>query len=261
MTITVANTANTNTFDYWRNRTNELADAMTNYVVTTDSNTAVGNAAISGQFYANVLVANSSIRGGNVTTNGILYISTNTQLSVGNTLSIGNSTINTNIAYNTISVGNSSVNTQIVAGNVYLNGSLLRVGNTSDNVSINSSSISIGTFTVNNTVISVDTQIDIGNTTVNAVINSTSFSFNGSLFANSISITPPASNIFSILANTAFKIPEGNTASRPTGATGLVRYNTTDSKYEVYLGGQWDNVVTESVQLRVYNVSNTQVFP
>ena len=55
MTITVANTANTNTFDYWRNRTNELADAMTNKTVTVDSNTATGNAAITGTFSANVL--------------------------------------------------------------------------------------------------------------------------------------------------------------------------------------------------------------
>ena len=29
MTITVANTSNTSTFEYWLNRTNELADAMT----------------------------------------------------------------------------------------------------------------------------------------------------------------------------------------------------------------------------------------
>ena len=61
MSITVANTGNTNTFDYWRNRTNELAYAMSTYVVTAGgSNTAAGNAAISGTFTANDLsVANS----------------------------------------------------------------------------------------------------------------------------------------------------------------------------------------------------------
>lgn len=62
MTITVANTSNTNTFEYWVNRTNELADAMTTKVVTTDSNTASGNAAISGNFYANTIkVGNSTV--------------------------------------------------------------------------------------------------------------------------------------------------------------------------------------------------------
>ena len=48
MTVIVANTANTNTFDYWRNRTNELATAMSTKAVTVDSNTATGNAAITG---------------------------------------------------------------------------------------------------------------------------------------------------------------------------------------------------------------------
>lgn len=61
MTVTVANTANNNTFDYWRNRTNELAYAMSTYAVTVNSNTAVGNATISGTFTANAFqVSNSS---------------------------------------------------------------------------------------------------------------------------------------------------------------------------------------------------------
>jgi len=63
MTVTVANTANTNTFDYWRNRTNELAYAMSTYAVTAGgTNTAVGNAAISGNFNANsISIGNSSV--------------------------------------------------------------------------------------------------------------------------------------------------------------------------------------------------------
>lgn len=60
MTVTVANTANTNTFDYWRVRTNELAYAMSTQVVTTDSNTATGNAAISGALTSNSLITGNS---------------------------------------------------------------------------------------------------------------------------------------------------------------------------------------------------------
>lgn len=60
MTVLVANTANTNLFSYWRARTNELAYAMSTYAVTTDSNTAVGNAAITGTFTANAYVANTA---------------------------------------------------------------------------------------------------------------------------------------------------------------------------------------------------------
>jgi hypothetical protein len=59
MTVNIANTANNNTFDYWRNRTNELAYAMSTYAVTVNSNTATGNAAITGTFTSNSLIANS----------------------------------------------------------------------------------------------------------------------------------------------------------------------------------------------------------
>lgn len=61
MTITVANTANTNTFDFWKERTNELAYAMSTYAVTVGSNAAVGNAAIVGTYIANGFqISNSS---------------------------------------------------------------------------------------------------------------------------------------------------------------------------------------------------------
>lgn len=61
MTVTVSNTSATNTFDFWRNRTNELAHAMTTYVVTVNSNTAIGNASVQGVISANAFqVINSS---------------------------------------------------------------------------------------------------------------------------------------------------------------------------------------------------------
>ena len=118
MTITVANTSNTSTFQYWLSRTNELADAMTNRAVTTNSNTAVGNAAITGTFTANSINVNNAIL-------------TNT-FTVNSSLSIGNSTVN------------SIVNSSIVTSNTLTINSSISVGNTSQNVSINSTSISIG---------------------------------------------------------------------------------------------------------------------
>jgi hypothetical protein len=82
MTITISNTANTNTFDYWRNRTNELAHSMSNFVVTTDSNTAVGNAAVSSAFTANVLIANT-VRVSNSTSNVVISAPNTVQTSTG----------------------------------------------------------------------------------------------------------------------------------------------------------------------------------
>lgn len=58
---------------------------------------------------------------------------------------------NVNISTSSISIGNSSVNTQIVAGNVFLNGSTLVVGNTATNVTVSSSSLSLGTSWTTNT--------------------------------------------------------------------------------------------------------------
>lgn len=60
MTALVANTLLTNTFDYQRNRTNELAYAMSALAVTVNSNTAVGNAAITGAFNYNTAQIYSS---------------------------------------------------------------------------------------------------------------------------------------------------------------------------------------------------------
>jgi hypothetical protein len=80
MTVAVANVANTNTFDYWRNRTNELATAMSNVVVSVNSNTATGNAAITGSFTANVLIA-ETVRVSNSTVNVVISVPTAAQIA------------------------------------------------------------------------------------------------------------------------------------------------------------------------------------
>lgn len=82
MTYEVANVANTNTFDYWRIRTNELATAMSNVVVTTNSNTAVGNAAITGTFTANILAGNT-VYLSNATSNITISVPNTVQKSSG----------------------------------------------------------------------------------------------------------------------------------------------------------------------------------
>lgn len=56
MTVTVAQTSNTNTFGYLIGVVNQLSNAMSTVAVTVNSNTAIGNAAINGTFTANSLV-------------------------------------------------------------------------------------------------------------------------------------------------------------------------------------------------------------
>lgn len=53
MTVSVPQVSNTNTFYFWKNQTNLLADVISTVAVTTNSNTAIGNAAISGMFTSN----------------------------------------------------------------------------------------------------------------------------------------------------------------------------------------------------------------
>lgn len=43
-------------------------------------------------------------------------------------------------------------------------------------------------------------------------------------------------------ATDAVHVPTGTTAQRPTGAAGMFRYNTTDTKFEGYSGGSWSEI-------------------
>ena len=98
MTIYIQNTSVTNTFDFWRNRTNEIAYAISNSVVTVNSNTAVGDAAITGKFTANTLLL------GNTTVNA--YMNTSS-------LFIGNSTVNLAITTTSMAMTNTTANLSI----------------------------------------------------------------------------------------------------------------------------------------------------
>lgn len=77
MTVSIPPVSNTNTFYFWKTQTNLIANAMSTVVVSTNSNTAVGNAAISGTFTANSLnsvtlnvTATSTLKG--ISANGSL---------------------------------------------------------------------------------------------------------------------------------------------------------------------------------------------
>ena len=101
MTVSVANVDQTaDSFGGWLTKTNIIADALTNKVVTTNSNTATGNAAISGSWTANAVYANN-IYGGttaltaNITFNtNATFIGVRTKLGLGANVQIdtGNST-------------------------------------------------------------------------------------------------------------------------------------------------------------------------
>jgi hypothetical protein len=111
MTVSIQTTNTFNTFDFWRNRTNELANAMSTVVITTGS-TTTGNATVNGYFTANGFI-------GNLTSLGISV----------NAATINVATVNT-ATINTLSI--STLN----AGNVYINTTSVSVGNSSANISL-----------------------------------------------------------------------------------------------------------------------------
>lgn len=95
MTVTVAQISNTNTFEYAFNRVNELANAMSTVVVSTESNTAVGNAAITGTFTANVFRSSAVI---------VSNTTSNVTISVPNTQMVSNGSyyLNANGSWNAV---------------------------------------------------------------------------------------------------------------------------------------------------------------
>lgn len=114
MTVSIASVnTSADTFGQWVTKTNLLANAMSTVVVTTDSNTAVGNAAVSAAFSANSLHANT-LAGGNNSVSGNLTISSNVAFS-GARVSLGggaNVQINTgNSTFRILAVNSASSNT------------------------------------------------------------------------------------------------------------------------------------------------------
>jgi hypothetical protein len=149
MPISVANVGLTNTKDYQRQRINDLAYAMSTRVVSTDSNTATGNAAISGTFSCDVLVANAiSIGGGNGSINTT-------------SIAVSNLTANTLFATsaNLTSIFANSISANFISGNQVS-------GNTLSFTSANLTSAKIGTLVVGNSTVNVS--IAAANSTLQA---------------------------------------------------------------------------------------------
>lgn len=142
MTIAVANiVTSTDSFGQWITKTNVLADAMSNQVVTTNSNTAAGNAAVSSAFSANALYANT-LSGGNNSVAAALSIATNTSFAANvafngyrTNLGLGaNVAINTgNSTFRVLTVNSAASNT-VVATKI----------TTSDLSDVNTSSVGNG---------------------------------------------------------------------------------------------------------------------
>ena len=201
MTVLVANVStSTDTFGQWVSKTNIIASALSNVVITTDSNTTVGNAAISGTFSANVLFGNT-ISGGNtsaaanvtITSNAIFsqnaYVTgrlvvgsaANVQINSGNTthrvLTVNAAAGNTLVAGLITTADLSDISTSSVGNGqflVYSSANSYWYNTNAINFNANTSAVSFSN------TISVSNVISVGNSSVNLTINSTMVSVSGS---------------------------------------------------------------------------------
>lgn len=217
MTVLVANVdTSADTFGQWVTKTNILATSMSTVVVTTDSNTAAGNAAISGSFSSNVLFANT-LSGGNTSAAANLSISSNAvftqnavvngRLVVGSAANVqinsGNSTfrvltVNT-AAGNTLSVGKITFGDLSDASITSPGNGQVLVYSSANSYWYNTNSINFNAttqgVTLSNTL-TVSGSLSVGNSSVNVSVNSTMVAVNGSpallkvFYANNVQAFP-----------------------------------------------------------------------
>ena len=107
MAIVVSNTNLNDSFNTWRNNTNEVATIVSNNVVTVSragsanrSGVSYGNGHIKGTFTANELRA-TTIKGGNTSTDSSITIASNTTISPTTLTVSANTTISGNVIINT----------------------------------------------------------------------------------------------------------------------------------------------------------------
>ena len=162
MTITVTTVANNQSFGGWLATTNRLANIASQNTVTIDytsgGSLSTGNGYVNGYFGANNIYVAAGLSGGNISSNGVLNIVSNTAFKY----SSSNLVVLT--ANSTQSVLAINVNTfNITANNISFTGNTnfantISVGNSTVNSVINSTSLTANAISVS------------GNATINAII-------------------------------------------------------------------------------------------
>jgi len=127
-----------------------------------------------------------------VNNNHVNTLNSTPQYTFSNTVTFGNTSVNTVINSTSLSVNN-IISGTLVFGNTTAN--TITVGNSTVNTVINSTSISVNNFTSNT--------ITVGNSTVNTVINSTSISVNN-FTSNTVTVGNSTINLTSFTIGTNF---------------------------------------------------------
>lgn len=247
---------------------------VSNVVVATGNNISVGNSTV------NVVITEATVD------NGLTHLTATMAY-------VGNSTVNTQIVQTGLVVGTSTVNA------THTDSDFAIFGNTTitANALVASSNTGYGVYGFSNTnygvygITTTGSAGVFGGSTGNTIVgvyglsnteagvhgqSNSSHGLRGTsntsfgVYGLSTTGSGVVSNNGMVVQNgdvdfgnsvTAMELPGGTTAQRPSAGNGKMRYNTTESIVEMYVGGTWDNVITTATQLKVYDSSNSQVFP
>jgi len=199
----------TDTFSDWLIRTNQIADTITRYAVTVDSNTVgatvTGNGSVVGIFSANTIAVGTFLRGGSVNASANLNVSSNANF-------FGS------ILYSSANVIVENANVSVNSSAVYIKGGLLSV---TSNVNVSTSNVSVNanilSVSGNNVLVTSNTLINAFSVEINsanAVIKGTELN----IFSNVdiVASTLKANAVVSIIGNTT--ITANNIALKPNSS-------------------------------------------
>ena len=287
------------TFDNLFDKVNELANLAAQEIVTANTNangaTTAGNAYFTGIFSANVMAIWGGLRGGNVQSTQELPISSNVHVQ-GDKVWWGNSTINSIANSTGFTLANSSVsytfvlptavqkaattsylngNGSFVTTDMYMDGSNTGFGATPsvelDLIKdIDSAAATFRVYNQSTTASQAIIQINAGTRYVNQLVDydgqymrvlgtniTTKYEdFNTHQFRNN---GGGAVN-FQVINNGVI-VASGNTGNRPAPTSATIRYNTEENQFEGVVSGAWDKIIAKADLLKVYDESNTQVYP
>jgi len=213
---------------------------------------ATGNATA-----GNVLTGGVVSAGGNVT--GVTFIGNVAATTVSATGNVTGATFVGNVAATTV-----SATANVTGGNVLTGGLISATGN------VNAGNVIATSGKFGNIVISGDDITDVGGgiVNINVALADVNFAVNGDTVANllfvdagtdTISIGSNVQTTGAVLAvNTTNSIlfPVGNTAQRPTGVVGMLRYNTSVDSVEQYSTTGWNTVGTPAFTVVTDNQFN-----
>ena len=212
-------------------------------VLTAGEVSAGGSLTGGNVFTGGVVSAVSTITGGNLATGGtVSAVSTITggNIATAGTVSAGGNVTGGNIAtVGTVSATGNITGDYFLGNGAFMTGidrNLIRFGDSNVRILTANGNISMDVNGTGNVVV-----VTTAGMSVTGNVQSTSYTLGANaVFGSSLTATTGAT--VAINSTDSILMPVGNTVQRPSGVTGMLRFNTTTDKLEVYDSNSWEQV-------------------